>query len=298
LAVLLLLPWAWGVRRSIAIKVSEHVRLERIGPILEQGDVPGRVSALVSLRVAPDRSVYSLSRLGTSDYRLQHFGPDQALLGYLDLPTARVGNLQALAILTDGALRLASVDGRLWALGADLKIGGLKPLKSPYNVVDDMECAAPGVLAVLDRGAGHVTLVSADGAESVSGDYKLSAGSGVNLARCQGGLALLEQGQTNHVRVLAPDLKPLSRFRLPVPEPAAPDRIGAAGDIILINDASGPRGVCFYGLDGRALGNAVGVGPDPITHSGFLAGDPAGGTAYLHYGAGLVKVRLPWETVE
>lgn len=294
-ALLLLLPWAWGVSRSMAIKVSEHVRLELMGPVIPQGEEPGKISAVAAIRGAEDGSFYTVSRIPGPGCRIQHFGEDGALLTWLDLPYAKSGVFAGLAVLPGGGLRLASEDGRLWALAPDLDPKSLAPLKSPLSAVSDLEAAAPDRLVALDRASGRLSLLDAAGGDAELDSAKIEAGAAVNLARCKDGLALLLRGSRRFiVQIYNPALQLQHRFSLPAPELSQPDVIGASGSVLMVNDAAGARGVCFYHLDGRGLGNAVGAGADPITHAGFAAGNPAGGRAFIHYGAGLIRVRLPW----
>jgi hypothetical protein len=86
----------------------------------------------------------------------------------------------------------------------------------------------------------------------------------------------------------------LRRFMVQDMAPAPGDRLAASGSVLIINDQAGPSGLVFYTAQGKPLGQSLGGGTYSVANPGFVAGDPAGGVAYVHFNQGLLKFHLPW----
>lgn len=282
---------AWPLARVLKTKVAEHVVALREGPLLEQGEAPGRVSGLLGLKATPAGGVVSLSRLQEAGpYRVQVFGPDLELQAWKDFQASATGSLSDLAVQPDGQIWLAGRDGRLWKLAPGLRLPA-RPLPSGGAELLGLDCLADGSLVGLDRAGKAIRRWDREGRPLEPLAFKALASR--SFAVVPEGLAVLEGSERLAIRILDLQGRSLRRWELKGIKPAAPVRVGASGSVLLINDAGGNRGVVYYHVSGKPLGNSVGIGKDPVLFSGFLAGGPAG-KAFVHYGLGLVKVRLPW----
>lgn len=286
-------PLALGVQRVVQVKVSQHVVLEPLAPLVGQGQAPGNLSAVASIKADGHGGIVTLCRVGDA-WRVQHFDQGLTLLAWRDLPAHQFGELSDLAPLPGGGgAWLASLDGSLWRLGPDLKPAA-KPVKTGRSELRSIDVLPDGSLLALDVSTSSLVALDAQGRQTADTPVKSAAGAR-SLTLVPEGVAWLEfRGDAVWVRVLDLTGRTLRRFLVEGVGASAPDRLAASGNVLIINDAAGAKGVVFYDVSGRPLGNNLGVGANPVINPGFVAGDPAGGVAYIHYGAGLVKVRLPW----
>jgi hypothetical protein len=285
---------AGGVWHTVQRKVAQHVDLEPLAPLLPQGDKPGDVSSVRSIKADGNGGIVTLSRL-TDAWRVQHFSVSFTPTACRDLPVTAVGEISDLAVLPDGVVCMAGLDGRLWRLDADLKPLREKPFKFDKREFRSLDRLADGRLVALDAVGSALVFIGPDGRQT--GEAPLPAESAFPqcLAVVPEGLALEEFiGPEVWVRIIGLDGASLRHFLVRGLAASPPDHLAASGGVLLINDSAGPLGVVFISDHGKPLGNTVGVGTAPVTNTGFVAGDPAGGIAYVHFGAGLIKVRLPW----
>ncbi|HTB21332.1 MAG TPA: hypothetical protein VK914_01350 [bacterium] len=300
-ALVLALLVGLGAFKAAQSKVAQHLLLQPLAPVVLQGSTPGTLSGVTALKADGRGGVVSLCEVGDL-WRVQHFGPGLALLDHADFTLKEMGQLSDLAVLPDGEVRLAGLDGSLYSLDPRLRRArrGFKAATG-LNELHSLDRLPDGRLAALDVLTGSLDML--DGQGKVLAEVPVqNAALVVNVAVVPEGLALLEgDGQGYWVRVLDPGGKPLRHFKVEELPPAAAVRMAASAGVLAFNDSGGSRGLVFYTVSGRPLGNSVCLGPNEfaigepnLEHPGFVGGDPAGGLLYIHYSIGLLKVRLPW----
>jgi hypothetical protein len=293
LVLALALPLGYGALKTVAVKRAQHVDLQPSGPLVPQGENPGQLSGITAIKADGQEGIFCLTRTGPL-WRVQHFDRNLALLAHVDLQSKALGELSDLAPMPDGGLLLAGLDGRLWPLDAALK-PAKKPIVTGRSDLRTLDRLADGTLFSVD--VSSASLLFFDPAGKLLNEIPVKSASGARgIAKVPDGVAWLEFSDAGAVSVRVLDLqgKTLRRFKVKGIPAAAPVRLASSGRILVINDSSGTTGTVFYTLDGVPLGNNLGVGQNSIVNPGFVAGDPAGGVAYIHYGAGLIKVQLPW----
>lgn len=292
--VLAALVLAMGLRSVLVQKLAEHVVLQPLAPLLPAGGLPGGLAAPRAIKADGRGGIVSLSRLDHG-WRVQRFGADLALQAHADLPASLLGELSDLAAMPDGTVWLCGENGSLWRLDAALRLGlRARALRTGLDGLRYIERVDGGGLAGLDCAGG--VFVRLDALGRVLRQHPMpEAGRATGLVALPEGVAWLEfEGGKAWVRVFDAEGGALRRFPVDgvVPEPG--DRLAASGGILLINDQGGPLGVVFYTSQGRPLGHSLGGTPYCVANPGFVAGDLAGGLAYVHFNQGLLKFRLPW----
>ncbi len=279
-----------GAVRTVRVKIAQHWSLPLLAPLLPQGMVPGTLSRVVAIK--PDRSVGILTLSQNGDgpqavWRVQRFGPGLDLRACADFPWAGIGRLADLAPLPDGGLWLAGADGRLWRLDPQLRpVRAAWGLKTGRDAFDTLDRLPDGRLLALDGGSASRVLDAATVPEL--------AGVRCASALPDGGLAcLIPRDGQDWVEEWGPDETLRRSFPLAGLSDSSALRLAVCGQVLALNDFGGVRGVVFYGLDGKPLGDVVTVGSYVILNPGFVAADALPNVAYIHFGDGLIKVQLP-----
>ena len=288
---------AFGAFRTVRAKVAQHVLLESVGPLVPQGDQPGNLSGMMAIKADGAGGIFTLSRVSGPLWRVQHFDAGLVREGHAELLTKTVGELSDLAVLPDGGLWLANLSGALIRLDPGLKPVPRGQVKTGRSELRSLDRLPDGRLLALDVAGSALVFLDAQGKFLQETPVKSASGAHC-VALVPEGLAWLEfRDMQTWVRVLDLDGKTLRRFLVQGVNASPPDRLAASGEALIINDSAGALGVVFYTVRGRPLGNNLGVGSSSIVNPGFVAGDPAGGIAYIHFGPGLIKVRLPWREI-
>jgi hypothetical protein len=280
------------LKSILATKMAQHVYLHRTVPILEQGDVPGRLSGVIGMKGDAEGGVAAISRSGDG-FRVQRFDPSLTLTAHVEIP-AKTLEIADLAFVPGGIL-LAGADGRVLLLDDKLKPQG-KPSPSGLTNVVSVD-SRDGIILALDPMNAAVGRLDAKG-RLAGPPLELKQASGArNLAMLsQGGFALLlPRGSACVAAVFDAAGKQLRSFTFKDVGPASPVRMASMGEVLAVNDATGAIGLSFYRSSGEPLGNCIGIDHDVVAFPGFIAGDPLGRFAYVHFGAGLLKVALPWQ---
>ncbi len=150
LALLCVIPVLWGAWKAVRVKVGQHVTLERMAPILPQGDKPGTLSFVHAIKADGKGGIVTLSVQGAF-WRIQHFDDHLLLSAYIDLDPKKVGNLTDLAVLPDGSVRLSVLDGSLVGLDARLRLS--KPAwrtQTGLGQLRSLDALADGRLLAMD----------------------------------------------------------------------------------------------------------------------------------------------------
>lgn len=290
-----------GAFRTAQSKVAQHLLLQPLAPVVLQGETPGTLSGVTAIKADGQGGIVTLSEAGNL-WMVQHFGANLALLDHAEFTPKEMGQLSDLAVLPDGEVRLAGLDGSLYSLDSRLRRArkGFKAATG-LNELHSLDRLADGRLVALDVLSSSMAML--DGQGKVLAEVPVqNPALVINVAVVPEGMAWLEgDGQSYWVRVLDLGGKSLRHFKVGELPPAAAVRMAASGGVLAFNDSGGSEGLVFYTVSGRPLGNSMCLGPNEfaigepnLEHPGFVAGDPAGGLLYIHYSIGLLKVRLPW----
>jgi hypothetical protein len=298
LRLLLLLALAgslfFPLKSILATKLAQHVFLRRTVPILEQGEAPGRLSGLLGLKSDADGGIVTLSRMAAA-FRVQRFNASLTPTACTDLDVKTSMEMLDLAVLPEGKVLLLGPDGRGQILDPRLKPQG-KPFFTGLSHVSGVD-GRDGVILALDAMDGQVGRLDAGGRLiGTAADLPQAAGARCIAALPDGAYALLLPRQSQTVaQVFSKDDRLLRSIVFKDVAPANPVRLAAMGEVLAVNDATGPIGISFYHSSGKPLGNCIGIDHDPVAFPGFVAGEPTGRFGYIHFGAGLLKVALPWQ---
>lgn len=290
-----LLWQSWGMAR---MKAAQRLNVSPMAPVALQGQEDGHVSAPQAMAYGPDGSLFILSRF-EKGFFIQRFNSAfqfEKSRWFLKDRDKDLSDPVALAAQDDGGLIVAERGGRALRLGPDFKTLG--EFKLPAGEVAGLDRGDDGTLYLLDPVARKVLALSPEGGiKAESQAKKLSSPKHLALSG-SGRLAVLDETRKGlSIKVFTPALA-LERV-IPVDNviPSPPNRVAAgAGDTVAVNDAYGSRGILFYRVsDGRFMGETLGLGEEPMIHSGFVGGDRRTGDYYLHFVTGLMKCRLPLE---
>lgn len=296
LALLLVLTGSLFIplKAILVTKMAQHVFLRRTVPILEQGEAPGRLSGLLGLKSDADGGIVTLSRMATA-FRVQRFNASLTPTACSDLDLKSHMDLLDLAVLPEGKVLLLGPDGRGQILDPRLKPLG-RPFFTGLSHVSGVD-GRDGVILALDAMDGQVGRLDATGRLiGTAADLPQASGARCIAALPGGAYALLVPRQSQTVaQVFSQDDRLLRSIVFKDVAPASPVRLAAMGEVLAVNDATGAIGISFYHSSGRPLGNCIGIDHDPVAFPGFVAGEPTGRFGYIHFGAGLLKVALPWQ---
>lgn len=295
-AVALLCTVAAGAARLAVIKTLQHHRLQVLAPLVPQGEAEGQVSLPLALKPAADGSLWALSRWKDT-LRLQLFDASFRFQKAWVLDKS-LFDTRDMALDPSGRLVLALGDGRLVPLDDKFKPG--RPLATGLGSLRALEALPKGGWLVY--AADHHTLVTLAQDGAFVSELRLGAWPPVRdiAVTASGRVALLEEkGDRTQLRVLTPDLKVERLFRAAAHKAGEPNRVAACdGELLIMNDAGGAKGVFFYNAaSGHLVAESLGSDRDLLIHPGFVAGDPARRVAWVHFGAGLLKVMTPREGI-